>query len=37
MKNKDEKGEKPERGERRRRDEDESAVGVADSDSAEAA
>jgi small subunit ribosomal protein S6 len=37
MKNKDEKGDKPERGERRRRDEDESAVGVADSDSAEAA
>lgn len=37
MKNKDEKGDKPERGERRRRDEDESAVGTADSDTAEAA
>jgi small subunit ribosomal protein S6 len=37
MKNKDEKGDKPERGERRRRDEDGSAIGVADSDSAEAA
>ncbi len=37
MKNKDEKGDKPERGERRRRDEDEGAIGVADSDSAEAA
>jgi small subunit ribosomal protein S6 len=37
MKNKDEKGDKPERGERRRRDED-GAVGVADTDdSAEAA
>ncbi len=30
MKNKDEKTDKPERGERRRRDEDESAVGTAD-------
>jgi small subunit ribosomal protein S6 len=39
MKNKDEKGDKPERGERRRRDEDESAVGTADAadDTAEAA
>ena len=39
MKSKDEKGDKPERGERRRRDEDESAVGVADAadDTAEAA
>ena len=39
MKNKDEKGDKPERGERRRRDEDESAVGTADAadDNAEAA
>ena len=37
MKNKDEKGDKPERGERRRRDEDEGAVGSADSDTAEAA
>jgi small subunit ribosomal protein S6 len=36
MKNKDEKGDKPERGERRRRDDDENAVGTAD-DSAEAA
>ena len=37
MKNKDEKGDKPERGERRRRDED-GAIGVADTDdSAEAA
>ena len=37
MKNKDEKGDKPERGERRRRDE-EGAVGVADTDdTAEAA
>ena len=37
MKNKDEKGDKPERGERRRRDE-EGAIGVADTDdSAEAA
>jgi small subunit ribosomal protein S6 len=37
MKNKDEKGDKPERGERRRRDED-GAVGVADTDdTAEAA
>ena len=36
MKNKDEKGDKPERGERRRRDGDENAVGTAD-DSAEAA
>ena len=33
MKNKDEKGDKPERGERRRRDE-ETAVGVADNDDA---
>ena len=33
MKNKDEKGDKPERGERRRRDE-ESAVGTADNDDA---
>ena len=37
MKNKDEKGDKPERGERRRRDDEESAVGNADSDTAEAA
>ncbi|MEO6226813.1 MAG: 30S ribosomal protein S6 [Thermomonas sp.] len=39
MKNKDEKGDKPERGERRRRDEDESAVGTAGAadDTAEAA
>ena len=39
MKSKDEKGDKPERGERRRRDEDESAVGIADAadDTAEAA
>ena len=37
MKNKDEKADKPERGERRRRDEDEGAVGIADSDAAEAA
>jgi len=39
MKNKDEKAEKPERGERRRRDEDENAVGTADvaDDTAEAA
>lgn len=40
MKNKDEKGDKPERGERRRRDEDEVAVGTADvatDDTAEAA
>jgi small subunit ribosomal protein S6 len=36
MKNKDEKGDKPERGERRRRDDDENAIGTAD-DSAEAA
>ena len=36
MKNKDEKGDKPERGERRRRDED-GAVGTADDDTAEAA
>ena len=36
MKNKDEKGDKPERGERRRRDE-ETAVGSADDDTAEAA
>ena len=34
MKNKDEKGDKPERGERRRRDEDEGAVGLADADDA---
>ena len=39
MKSKDEKGDKPERGERRRRDEDEGAVGTADvaDDNAEAA
>jgi small subunit ribosomal protein S6 len=39
MKNKDEKGDKPERGERRRRDEDEGAIGTADiaTDTAEAA
>jgi len=39
MKNKDEKGDKPERGERRRRDEDEGAIGTADivNDAAEAA
>ena len=38
MKNKDEKGDKPERGERRRRDdESDSAVGTGDSESAEAA
>ena len=38
MKNKDEKGDKPERSERRRRDdESDSAVGSADSDAAEAA
>ena len=39
MKNKDEKGDKPERGERRRRDEDEGAVGTAETadDTAEAA
>ena len=39
MKNKDEKGDKPERGERRRRDEDEGAVGTAEAadDTAEAA
>ena len=39
MKSKDEKGDKPERGERRRRDEDEGAVGIADvaDDNAEAA
>ena len=39
MKNKDEKGDKPERGERRRRDEDEGAVGTAETadDNAEAA
>ena len=37
MKNKDEKGDKPERGERRRRDdESDSAVGTGDSDSVEA-
>ena len=36
MKNKDEKGDKPERGERRRRDED-GPVGTADDDTAEAA
>jgi small subunit ribosomal protein S6 len=29
MKNKDEKGDKPERGDRRRRDENENAVGTA--------
>ena len=39
MKSKDEKGDKPEGGERRRRDEDEGAVGIADAadDTAEAA
>ena len=38
MKNKDEKGDKPERGERRRRDEDEGTIGIADADdTAEAA
>ena len=39
MKSKDEKGDKPERGDRRRRDEDEGAVGIADAadDTAEAA
>jgi small subunit ribosomal protein S6 len=39
MKNKDEKGDKPERGERRRRDEDEGAIGTAEiaDDTAEAA
>ena len=39
MKNKDEKGDKPERGERRRRDDDGSAIGTADiaDDTAEAA
>jgi small subunit ribosomal protein S6 len=39
MKNKDEKGDKPERGERRRRDEDEGTIGTADiaNDAAEAA
>ena len=38
MKNKDEKGDKPERGERRRRDdESDSAIGTGDSDTAEAA
>lgn len=39
MKNKDEKGDKPERGERRRRDEDEGAIGTAETadDTAEAA
>ena len=38
MKNKDEKGDKPARGERRRRDdESDSAVGTGDSESAEAA
>ena len=39
MKNKDEKGDKPDRGERRRRDENEGAVGTAESadDTAEAA
>ena len=39
MKSKDEKGDKPERGERRRRDEDEGAIGTADAtdDNAEAA
>ena len=39
LKSKDEKGDKPERGERRRRDEDETAIGTADiaDDSAEAA
>jgi len=39
MKNKDEKGDKPDRGERRRRDENEGAVGTAEAadDTAEAA
>ncbi|MBC7988817.1 MAG: 30S ribosomal protein S6 [Luteimonas sp.] len=39
MKNKDEKGDKPERGDRRRRDENEGAIGTADiaDDTAEAA
>ena len=38
MKNKDEKGDKPERSDRRRRDEEsDSAVGTADNDAAEAA
>jgi small subunit ribosomal protein S6 len=39
MKNKDEKGDKPERGDRRRRDENENAVGTAEQsdDTAEAA
>ncbi|HVR81055.1 MAG TPA: 30S ribosomal protein S6 [Luteimonas sp.] len=39
MKNKDEKGDKPERGERRRRDENEGAIGTAEqaNDTAEAA
>lgn len=38
MKNKDEKGDKPERGDRRRRDdESDSAVGTGDTESAEAA
>ncbi len=39
MKNKDEKGDKPERGDRRRRDENENAVGTAElsDDNAEAA
>jgi len=38
MKNKDEKADKPERGERRRRDdESDSAIGTGDSESAEAA
>ena len=38
MKSKDEKGDKPERGERRRRDDEgDSAVGTGDSESAEAA
>ncbi|MEO5565795.1 MAG: 30S ribosomal protein S6 [Luteimonas sp.] len=39
MKNKDEKGDKPERGERRRRDEDEGSIGIADDnvDASEAA
>ncbi|MCJ0824885.1 30S ribosomal protein S6 [Luteimonas sp. 50] len=37
MKNKDEKGDKPERGERRRRDEDEGAAGNATTDTGDTA
>jgi len=37
MKNKDEKGDKPERGDRRRRDENENAVGTASVDGDDAA